>query len=159
DISLPPSFGARYQGPQFGIAGTRRLSGVADGPLIGTIVKPSVGLSPDDTAELVGRLADGGIDFIKDDELQADGPHCPFEARAGAVMAVIDRHADRTGKKVMFAFNVTGDLDEMRRHHDLVLSAGGTCVMASLNSVGLVGMIELRRHSQLPIHAHRNGWG
>ena len=84
---------------------------------------------------------------------------CPFEDRARAVMAVIDRHADRTSKKVMFAFNVTGDLDEMRRRHDLVLSLGGTCIMASLNSVGLVGMVELRRHSQLPIHAHRNGWG
>jgi len=59
----------------------------------------------------------------------------------------------------MVAFNITGDLDEMRRRHDLVLSLGGTCVMASLNSVGLVGMIELGRHSQLPIHAHRNGWG
>ena len=31
--------------------------------------------------------------------------------------------------------------------------------MASLNSVGLVGMIELGRHTRLPIHAHRNGWG
>jgi ribulose-bisphosphate carboxylase large chain len=31
--------------------------------------------------------------------------------------------------------------------------------MASLNSVGLVGMIELARFTQLPIHAHRNGWG
>jgi len=60
---------------------------------------------------------------------------------------------------VMFAFNITGDLDEMRRRHDLVRDIGGTCVMASLNSVGLVGMIELRRHSELPIHAHRNGWG
>lgn len=159
DIDLPGSFAARYQGPQFGIEGTRRLSGVAAGPLIGTIVKPSVGLSPEATADLVDTLAKGGIDFIKDDELQADGPSCPFEARARAVMAVIDRHADRTGKRVMFAFNVTGDLDEMRRRHDLVADLGGTCIMASLNSVGLVGMIELRRHSRLPIHAHRNGWG
>ena len=74
-------------------------------------------------------------------------------------MRAIDRHADRTGKKVMFAFNITDDLDEMRRHHDLVLELGGTCVMVSLNSVGLVGMVEIARHAQLPIHAHRNGWG
>jgi ribulose-bisphosphate carboxylase large chain len=47
----------------------------------------------------------------------------------------------------------------MKRRHDYVLRAGGTCVMASLNSVGLVGMIELGRFTQLPIHAHRNGWG
>jgi ribulose-bisphosphate carboxylase large chain len=59
----------------------------------------------------------------------------------------------------MYAFNITGDLDEMRRHHDTVLAAGGTCVMVSLNSIGLAGLIALRKHSQLPIHAHRNGWG
>jgi ribulose-bisphosphate carboxylase large chain len=159
DITLPPAFAAAYPGPAFGIEGTRHLTGVAKGPLIGTIIKPSVGLTPAATAEMVEALCDGGIDFIKDDELQADGPHCPFEDRARAVMAVIERHADRLGRKVMFAFNVTGDLDQMKRRHDLVRDLGGTCVMASLNSVGLVGMIELRRYSELPIHAHRNGWG
>ena len=159
DIDLPDAFFARYRGPKFGVAGTRRLSGVQNGPLIGTIVKPSIGLSAAETAELVATLCEAGIDFIKDDELQANGPSCPFAERVEAVMRVIDAHAERTGRKVMFAFNVTGDLDETRRHHDLVVAAGGTCIMASLNSVGIVGMIELGRHSQLPIHAHRNGWG
>jgi ribulose-bisphosphate carboxylase large chain len=74
-------------------------------------------------------------------------------------MRVINAHADRTGKKVMFAFNLTGDLDQMRHRHDVLLKNHATCLMASLNSVGLVGMIELARFSQLPIHAHRNGWG
>jgi ribulose-bisphosphate carboxylase large chain len=159
DIDLPSDFAFAYQGPAFGIAGTRRLAGVDGRPLIGTIIKPSVGLSPAATAELVDALCQGGIDFIKDDELQADGPHCPFEARARAVMAVIRRHEDRLGRRVMYALNLTGELDQMRRRHDLVRELGGTCIMASLNSVGLVGMIELRRHSELPIHAHRNGWG
>ena len=159
DIRLPAPFARAYGGPKFGVDGTRSLAGVADGPLIGTIVKPSVGLGPHDTAALVKTLAEAGIDFIKDDELQADGPHCPFDERARAVMHVLNLHAERTGKIVMFAFNITGDLDQMRRRHDLVADLGGTCVMASLNSVGLVGMIELGRHTRLPIHAHRNGWG
>jgi ribulose-bisphosphate carboxylase large chain len=47
----------------------------------------------------------------------------------------------------------------MRRRHDLVRDLGGTCVMVSLNSVGLAGVLALARHTQLPIHAHRNGWG
>ncbi|MER0237406.1 ribulose-bisphosphate carboxylase large subunit family protein [Fulvimarina sp. MAC8] len=158
-IRLPDAFARAYPGPAFSVTGTRRLSGVSAGPLIGTIVKPSVGLGPDETAGLIATLCEAGIDFVKDDELQADGPHCPFDERVAAVMAVVDRHADRTGKKVMIAFNLTGDLDEMRRRHDLVLAAGGTCVMASLNSVGLAGMLALRKHAQLPIHAHRNGWG
>jgi len=76
-----------------------------------------------------------------------------------AVMRVVNDNAERTGKKVMIAFNLTGEIDQMRRRHDLVLSEGGSCVMASINSIGLVGMIELGRHTQLPIHAHRNGWG
>jgi ribulose-bisphosphate carboxylase large chain len=159
DIHLPDAFAAAYGGPKFGVAGTRELAGVAHGPLIGTIIKPSVGLGPEQTAALVEMLAVAGIDFIKDDELQSDGPHCPFDERARAVMRVINGHAERTGKKVMFAFNITGDLDQMRRRHDLIVELHGTCVMASLNSVGLVGMIELGRHSRLPIHAHRNGWG
>ncbi|MBV9777863.1 MAG: ribulose-bisphosphate carboxylase large subunit family protein [Acetobacteraceae bacterium] len=159
DLRLPDAFAARYPGPKFGVQGTRRLAGVERGPLIGTIIKPSVGLSAEETAALVRTLCDAGIDFIKDDELQADAPSCPFEARARAAMREVNASADRTGKKTMYAFNLTGDLDEMRRRHDLLVSLGATCLMASLNSVGLVGMIELARHSQLPTHAHRNGWG
>jgi ribulose-bisphosphate carboxylase large chain len=159
DLRLPSSFVSAYPGPAFGITGTRRLAGVAKGPLIGTIIKPSVGLSPEQTAEQVRELVAGGIDFIKDDELQADGPHCPFDERVRAVMRVVNEAAERTGKKAMVAFNLTGDLEKMRRRHDLVLAEGGTCVMVCLLSVGIVGLHELRRHAQLPIHAHRAGWG
>ena len=159
DIRMPPAFAAAYPGPRFGVEGTRRLAGVEVRPLVGTIVKPSVGLDPEATAALVRELCEAGIDFIKDDELQSDGPLCPFDERVRAVMRVIEQEADRTGKKAMFAFNLTGDLDQMRRRHDTLLTHGATCLMASLNSVGLVGMIELRRFSELPIHAHRNGWG
>lgn len=159
DLKLPPSFAEVYPGPAFGISGTRKAVGVADGPIIGTIIKPSVGLSPQETAEQVQALVEGGIDFIKDDELQADGPSCPFEARVRAVMRIINAQAQKTGRKAMVAFNLTGDLDRMRRRHDLVLEQGGTCVMVCLNAVGLVGLSELRRHAQLPIHGHRAGWG
>jgi ribulose-bisphosphate carboxylase large chain len=158
-LQLPDDFRKAYPGPQFAVAGTRKLAQVEKLPLIGTIIKPSVGMSPAETAAMVAQLVEGGIDFIKDDELQSDGPHCPFADRVAAVMDVINRHAQKTGKKVMFAFNLTGEVDEMRRRHDVVLEAGGTCVMVSVNAAGLPGVTSLRRHSQLPIHAHRNGWG
>ncbi|MEP7362818.1 MAG: ribulose-bisphosphate carboxylase large subunit family protein [Acidobacteriota bacterium] len=159
DVKLPSEFRDAYGGPQFGIAGTRALSGVGRLPLIGTIVKPSVGLSAGETAHLVQQLVYGGIDFIKDDELQADGPHCPFVERVVEVMRIINDHASRTCKKVMYAFNITGEIDQMLRQHDQVERAGGTCVMVSLNSIGLPGLAHLRRHCRLAIHAHRNGWG
>jgi ribulose-bisphosphate carboxylase large chain len=159
DVRLPGEFAAANPGPAFGIEGTRRLAGVEGRPLIGTIVKPSVGLDAEGTAALVAELCAAGLDFVKDDELQGDGPACPFEDRARAVMAAVERSADRTGQKLMFAFNVTGEIDEMRRRHDLVRALGGTCVMVNLTGAGLAGLLALRRHADLPIHAHRNGWG
>ena len=159
DLRLPEAFATANPGPKFGISGTRTLAGVEGRPLIGTIVKPSVGLDPEATATLVADLAAAGLDFVKDDELQGDGPACPFEARARAVMREVNRAADRTGRKLMFAFNLTGEIDEMRRRHDLIVELGGTCVMANLTGVGLSGFLALARHSELPIHAHRNGWG
>ena len=159
DMTLPPAFAHAYPGPAFGIAGTRALTGVQDRPLIGTIIKPSVGLSAQDTADIVAQLCEAGVDFIKDDELQADGPACPFDERVTLSMAVINHYAERSGKKVMYAFNLTGELDEMKRRHDLVQQLGGTAVMLSLNSVGMAGFNAFRRHVHLPIHAHRNGWG
>lgn len=159
DITLPDAFQQTYLGTQFGTRGTRELIGVQDRPIIGTIIKPSVGLSPEQTAQQVETLIEAGLDFIKDDELMGDSPHSPFEQRVDAVMKAINRYADRQGKKPMFAFNLSGDVDDMLRRHDYVLEQGGTCVMASLNWVGISGIAKLRQHSQLPIHGHRNGWG
>lgn len=159
DLRLPTAFAERYAGPKFGIQGTRALAGVPERPLIGTIIKPSVGLSAEATGALVTDLCAGGIDFIKDDELQADGPSCPFEDRVKSTMRAVNAAADKTGKKAMVAFNLTGETDEMRRRHDLVRDCGGTCVMVNLTGVGMSGMIDIGRHTELPIHAHRAGWG
>lgn len=77
-MQLPASYRAQFDLPQVGIAGTRRLTGVASGALVGTILKPNVGFSPEQTAELVARLCAAGVDFIKDDEVCADPAHAPL---------------------------------------------------------------------------------
>ena len=158
-LELPPDFTGAQLSPQFAIEGTRKLANVYERPIIGTIIKPSVGLSPQETADLVGHLANAGLDFIKDDELQSGSPHSPFEARVKAVMRVVNTHADKTDKKVMVAFNVSGEVDDMLRRHDLVLAEGGTCIMVNMLAVGLPAIQALRKHSQLPLHGHRAGWG
>ncbi len=159
DIELPPSYADHYDGPAFGITGCRELTGVQGRPLIGTIIKPSIGLSPEQTATLVKTLAEAGIDFIKDDELLGSSANSPFDKRVDAVMDVINRHADKTGKKVMYAFNISGEIDEMMERYELVISRGGTCAMVSLNSVGIAGVKKICDQRVLAIHGHRNGWG
>jgi ribulose-bisphosphate carboxylase large chain len=160
DLEFPPAFGEACPMPQFGIDGTRTLTNVYERPIIGSIIKPSVGLTPEQTADMVRELAEAGIDFVKDDELISNPPYSPLEKRVEAVMRVINAQAERTGKKAMFAFNISDDsVDAMLRHHDAVLKAGGTCVMLNINHVGFTGLMQVRRQAQLPIHGHRNGWG
>ena len=158
-LDIPESIAAACPGPQFGIPGTRALLGVPSGPMIGTIIKPSVGLTAEETGALAGSLALAGIDFIKDDELQGNGPACPLPDRARAVLTALDAAAQKTGRKAMYALNITDEIDAMWRHLDLIAGLGGTCAMVSLNSVGLSGLRAVRDRSPVPIHAHRNGWG
>jgi ribulose-bisphosphate carboxylase large chain len=132
---------------------------VTDRPLIGSIIKPNVGLSAEATGELAGMLCEAGVDFIKDDEIAANPAHAPLEERVPAVMARVRRHQDKTGRHVMVAFNITDETDAMRRHAELVAREGGSCVMVSLNWAGFSAVQTLRRSTGLAIHGHRNGYG
>ncbi|EON76670.1 Putative ribulose-1,5-bisphosphate carboxylase, Type III [Lunatimonas lonarensis] len=159
DIRLPDSFESVYPGPGFGIGGTYKKIGISDRPIIGTIIKPSVGLDAALTAKQVSTLIDAGLDFIKDDELMGDPTYNRFTERVDACMKVINNYADKHGKKPMYAFNLSGTMDEMKKRHDYLLEKGGTCIMINLIWVGLSGIQEMAGHTQLPIHGHRNGWG
>lgn len=158
-IDPPEQLLSEAPGPQFGVSGTRNKTGVNEGPVVGTIIKPSIGFSPTQYGERVRQLCGAGVDFIKDDELMANPPHCPINERIAEVMKVINDHAQRSGRKVMYAFNISDRYDRMRRHHDTVVANGGTCVMVVLNTIGLCGLEALRAGCELPIHGHRSGWG
>lgn len=158
-VAIPGVFRDRFERPRHGVSGTRALTGVADGPLVGTIIKPNVGLSAEATGELVGTLCEAGVDFIKDDEVCADPEHAPIAQRVKAVMDRVRRWQDRSGKHVMVAFNISDEYEAMLRHAELVEREGGSCVMVSLNWCGFSSVQALRRRTSLAIHGHRNGFG
>lgn len=158
-MKLPDAFGKAWPGPQFGIAGSRRLTGVQGRPIIGTIIKPALGLRPDETAELVKDVIAADVDFVKDDEKLMSPSYSPLEDRVKAIMPLILEREQKTGKKVMYAWGISAtDPDEMMRNHDLVLKHGGNCAVININSIGFGAMAFLRRRSGLVLHAHRNGW-
>lgn len=159
DMSLPEEFKNAWPGPKFGIEGSRRLTGVTGRPIIGSIVKPALGLRPHETAAMVGDLVQAGVDFIKDDEKLMSPAYSSLAERVGAIMPLILDHEQKTGKKVMYAFGISHtDPDEMVRNHDTVLKAGGNAAVVNINSVGMGAMAFLRKRSDLVLHAHRNGW-
>ena len=158
-MKLPEEFRGAYHGPQFGLVGSRKLTGVYDRPIIGTIIKPALGLRPHETAALVKEVVEADVDFVKDDEKLMSPSYSPLSERVKAVMPIILDHEQKTGKKVMYAWGISHtDPDEMMRNHDLVLKAGGNCAVININSIGFGAIAFLRKRSGLVLHAHRNGW-
>jgi ribulose 1,5-bisphosphate carboxylase large subunit-like protein len=159
DMKLPEAFGKAWLGPQFGVEGSRKLTGVRGRPIIGTIIKPALGLRPHETAALVKEVIDADADFIKDDEKLMSPAYSPLEERVKAVMPLVLEREQKTGKKVMYAWGISAaDPDDMLRNHDIVLKHGGNCAVININSIGFGAMSFLRKRSGLVLHAHRNGW-
>lgn len=157
ELALPAEFVAAHAGPAFGVAGTRRLMGQADGALIGTIVKPNIGLSEDEFRGVVRDLARAAIDLIKDDELLTDPTYLPLATRVRVATEEIRDAEQTTGHPTMYAFNIAGDLAGLRARHDTVVAAGGRCVMLPVPIMGLPALEWLRTFAEVPIHGHRAG--
>ncbi len=159
DMKLPEAFRGAYDGPQFGVSGSRKLTGVFDRPLIGTIIKPALGLRPHESAALVKEVVEAGTDFVKDDEKLMSPSYSSLDERVNAIMPIILDHEQKIGKKCMYAWSISAiDPDQMMRNHDVVLKAGGNCAVININSIGMGAMAFLRKRSSLVLHAHRNGW-
>ncbi len=159
DMRLTDDFRGVHPGPQFGIDGSLRLTGVSGRPIIGSIVKPALGLRPNESGEMVRELIDAGVDFIKDDEKLMSPAYSPLAERVAAIMPHVLEREQKTGRKPMYAFGISHtDPDVMMRNHDIVARAGGNAAVVNINSVGMGGLAFLRKRSSLVIHAHRNGW-
>src|SRR5690606_32562798 len=89
DMKLPDEFRGAQPGPQFGIDGSLRLTGVKGRPIIGSIVKPALGLRPPESAAMVSELIDAGVDFIKDDEKLMSPVYSPLAERVNAIMPLV----------------------------------------------------------------------
>jgi ribulose-bisphosphate carboxylase large chain len=157
DLTLPPDFIAAHAGPAFGLPGTRRLIRDVAGTMIGTIIKPNVGLTEEQFRLVVRELAGASIDLIKDDELMTDPRYLSLERRVAVATEEIRAAEQITGHPTMYAFNITGDLAGLRRRHDLVVAAGGRCVMLNVPVMGLPALAWLRGFAEVPIHGHRAG--
>lgn len=154
DIRFPASYLALFEGPQFGVGGVRAQLGVFDRPIFFGVIKPNVGLPPDASAELGYEAWCGGLDVAKDDELLADAPYSPLAARA-ALLGVVRRRAEmETGSSKGYLANITDEVSELARLHDVAVEAGATMVMVNALPVGLSGVRQLRRHARVPIVTH-----
>ena len=143
-------------GPRFGLDGVRTLLGAGERPLLGGIVKPSLGLGPDEVAATAAALARGGCDLIKDDELLADPDWCPLAERVPAVAAALAT----VGRPVLYAANISGPVDTLLERARTAVGAGATAIMVNAFATGIDAVRALAAAGLgVPVLAHRVGAG
>jgi ribulose-bisphosphate carboxylase large chain len=158
DLSLSTKYINSFQGPKLGINGVRKLVGIKNRPLVGSIIKPKVGLTSKQHAQLAYNIWTNGIDVVKDDENLTSMGFNKFETRVKEVMKLKRKAEKETGCKKIHVFNITAPMDTMLNRAKFVKKHGGKCVMVDLVSVGLDNVQVLRKLDLgMIIHGHRAG--
>ncbi|MGQ9554022.1 MAG: RuBisCO large subunit C-terminal-like domain-containing protein [Anaerolineae bacterium] len=160
DFRVPPSALRHFPGPRFGIEGTRKLLGVAEGELIiGTIVKPTSGLTADEVARICYEAALGGVRFIKDDEKMLNVPYCPLGERVRKVSQALKRAEEQTGQKVLYAPHITTNPDRLKANARIALENGANALMVNFFAASFYSLEMLARDPEfnVPIYAHCGG--
>ncbi|MBN2015060.1 MAG: type III ribulose-bisphosphate carboxylase [Candidatus Altiarchaeota archaeon] len=156
DVFFPKKLARSFPGPEFGIYGVRGLLGVRKRPLVGTIIKPKLGLPSGRHAEVAYESWVGGCDIVKDDENLTSQRFNPFEERVLKTLEARDRAEEESGEGKVYMPNVSSETGEMLRRAEFVRDHGGRYVMVDIVTVGFSGLQALiKADLGLVIHGHR----
>jgi len=142
DIFLPENLLKKFKGPKFGIEGLRKLTGVKDRPMSLHIIKPKMGMTPDEVANQAYQTAMGGVDMMKDDEMTSDVYNSTYLERLKAVKAKLAQAEKKTGKKVIYFLSITHEPSKMRERARRAVAAGANGLLVCY-SAGLPSLREL----------------
>lgn len=158
DLNLPSKLIRSFKGPKFGIEGIRKLLKVYDRPLVGTIIKPKLGLKAGDHASVAYEAWVGGCDIVKDDENLGSQNFNRFEERILKTLESRDKAEEESGEKKVYMANITAETNEMLRRAEYVIAHGGDYVMVDIITCGFAALQTLReKNFNLVIHGHRAG--
>ena len=159
DLEMPKEYVKAYPGPKIGLEGVRKIVGTLEDrrPHLGTIIKPKVGLNPQQTANVAYEAAMGGVDLIKDDETLTSQKFCPIEERLTKVMEKLDQVKEETGKTALYALNITATYNKMLELADMAMENGANCLMIDVLTTGFSAVQVLAEDPSIkvPLHIHR----
>jgi ribulose-bisphosphate carboxylase large chain len=165
DVWFPPSMLEQYDGPSYTLDDIRKYLSVYDRPILGTIVKPKMGLTSAEYAEVCYDFWAGGGDFVKNDEPQANQDFCPYDKMVKHVKEAMDKAVKETGRKKVHSFNVSAaDFDTMIERCEMIVNAGfepgSYAFLIDGITAGWMAVQTLRRrYPGVFIHFHRAAHG
>ena len=168
DFWMPPDFLRLFDGPATDISDLWRVLGrpvVNGGFIVGTIIKPKLGLRPQPFARAAYDFWLGG-DFIKNDEPQGNQVFARLKETITAVADAMRRAQDDSGQAKLFSANITADdYREMIARGEFILetfaeNADHVAFLVDGYVAGPTAITTARR--QFPnqyLHYHRAGHG
>ena len=156
DVTLPEGLRREFPGPKFGIEGIRNLLGVYDRPLLMSIFKQCIGLNLEELNKEYQSQLEGGVDLIKDDEIFFRDDEAPAIQRVRSFEEKNRHHYEKTGKKVLYAVNLTGPVTQLADQAKRLIDAGASCLLLNVFSYGLDVLHQLAAdpNIQVPLMAH-----
>jgi ribulose-bisphosphate carboxylase large chain len=168
DFYIPPKFLALFDGPSTSIQDLWRVLGrpVQNGGfIVGTIIKPKLGLRPQPFANAAYDFWLGG-DFIKNDEPQGNQTFAPLKQTIPLVADAMKRAQDKTGEAKLFSANITADDPaEMMARGEFILETFGeyanhVAFLVDGYVAGPTAITTARRNFPAQyLHYHRAGHG
>jgi len=145
-IDLPDCIEDNFLRPKYGIKGIREYTKCFDKPLLGGIVKPKIGVTPEILLKMVTEMVEGGVNFIKEDEIMANPACCPIEKRVPLIMDYLK------DKDVIYAVCINSDpayvIDRVKKVHNLGANA------VHINFWSGLGVYKSIRELDLPLFIH-----
>jgi len=158
DIHFPKKILKSFKGPKYGIQGIRKILKVPKRPLIGTIIKPKLGLRTEEHAKVAYEAWVGGCDIVKDDENLSSQKFNRFENRLRWTVRMKEKAEKKTGEKKIYMINITSETEEMIKRAKVVEDCGNEYVMVDIITTGWSSLQTLRnKNFDLVLHAHRAG--
>jgi ribulose-bisphosphate carboxylase large chain len=165
DVRFPPELLARFPKQNWPHSRVRHyLDLAADEPIIGTIVKPKTGLTPELFSRSVVQAALAGARFTKADEnmhlSQADVTRYVGRVVKDLEAAGFDlgRSTSPMGTRFIFAPHITADPDRIEEYARAAVEAGANALMFSpYYGGGFPLMAEISRRHDVPVYAHTAG--
>lgn len=155
-IDWPDKMIRSFKGPKYGIIGVRKLLKVKKRPLVGTIIKPKLGLNYKQHAKVAYEAWVGGCDIVKDDENLTNQSFNPFSKRIVETLKMRKKAEKETGEIKIYMPNITAEVDEMKKRAKFVKKHGGRYIMVDVVTTGFSALQTIRDENlNLVIHAHR----
>lgn len=139
--------------PKYGITGIREFTGQYDKPILGGIIKPKIGVSPEVLLDMVKQMVDGGVDFIKEDEIMSNPVCCPLIRRVD----LISNYLAKQSRRIIFCHTINCDPIHLKDRVRLVRDLGGNGVHINVWS-GLGSYNSIRKMNlSLFLHFQKSG--